>query len=214
MSPASPRRDYPDRPIVGVGAVIIHQQRVVLIKRGAPPLQGEWSLPGGVVELGETLRAAAEREAREETGLIVRAGQVLEVLDRIIPGRSDVSEDHGRGGTPEYPDQGGAPEYHGQSEAPESLGRGGTPEYPGQGGAPESPGQGGAPESPSQGGAPEYHYVLIDFLCRVEGGELRAGGDAAGAIWATESELREFKLEQPALEVIRKALEISADGAP
>ena len=55
------KRDYPDRPIVGVGAVIIHQQRVLLVKRGSPPLLGEWSLPGGVVELGETLRTAAER---------------------------------------------------------------------------------------------------------------------------------------------------------
>src|SRR5438270_7112198 len=94
MSPASLRRDYPDRPIVGVGAVIIHQQRVVLIKRGSPPLQGEWSLPGGVVELGETLRAAAEREALEETGLIVEAGEVLEILDRIISGTDGGTQYH------------------------------------------------------------------------------------------------------------------------
>jgi 8-oxo-dGTP diphosphatase len=140
MSP----REYPDRPIVGVGAVIVDQGRVLLVKRGSPPLLGEWSLPGGVVELGETLRAAAEREAREETGLIVKAGEVLEVLDRIIPGRDDAA-------------------------------------------------------------APQYHYVLIDFLCRVEGGSLQAGGDAADVRWATPAELSAYSLELPAFEVIRKA---------
>ncbi len=143
----SNKREYPDRPIVGVGAVIVDQGRVLLVKRGSPPLLGEWSLPGGVVELGETLRAAAEREAMEETGLIVKAGEVLEVLDRIIPG---------------------------------------------------------------QDGAPQYHYVLIDFLCTVHGGQLRAGSDAGDVCWVKENELGKFKLEKPAAEVIRKAFEKSA----
>lgn len=145
--PESSKREYPDRPIVGVGAVIVDEGRVVLVKRGSPPLLGEWSLPGGVVELGETLRAAAEREAREETGLIVKAGEVLEVLDRIVPGKD---------------------------------------------------------------GAPQYHYVLIDFLCSVHGGELCAGGDAADACWAGEGELEKLRLEKPALEVIRKAFTAEA----
>ena len=146
------KREYPDRPIVGVGAVIIDAGRVLLVKRGAPPLMGEWSLPGGVVEIGETLRAAAEREAREETGLIIEAGEVLEVLDRIIPGEN---------------------------------------------------------------GRAQYHYVLIDFLCRVKGGELRAGEDAADVSWASEQELEKFKLEKPATQVILRAFSKSeAEDSP
>ena len=144
MKSGSTPREYPDRPMVGVGAVIMDHDagRVLLVRRGAPPLEGEWSLPGGVVELGETLRAAAEREALEETGLVVTAGELLDVFDRIIPG---------------------------------------------------------------PGGRIQYHYVLVDFLCRVRSGELRAGGDAADVAWAREEDLATYKLEKPALDVIRKA---------
>jgi 8-oxo-dGTP diphosphatase len=150
VPPKSITREYPDRPIVGVGAVIVDQGRVLLVKRRSPPLLGEWSLPGGVVELGETLRAAAEREALEETGLIVKAGEVLEVLDRIVPGKD---------------------------------------------------------------AAPQYHYVLIDFLCTVHGGQLRAGSDAGDVCWVKENELGKFKLERLAVEVVRKAFEKSTTEA-
>jgi 8-oxo-dGTP diphosphatase len=141
------KREYPDRPIVGVGAVIVQQGKVLLARRGAPPLQGEWSLPGGVVELGETLRAAAEREALEETGLMVEAGEVLEIFDRIIPGAEK---------------------------------------------------------------RPQYHYVLVDFLCRVTGGELRSGTDVAEVAWASADELEKFRLEKPALLVINKAFSLKS----
>ena len=78
------KREYPDAPLVGVGAIIIEGDRVVLVKRGHPPLAGEWSIPGGVLEMGETLRQAAVREALEETGLAVETGELLGVFDRIL----------------------------------------------------------------------------------------------------------------------------------
>ena len=77
-------RQYPERPIVGVGAVIVDEGRVVLIKRKYEPLKGHWSLPGGMVEIGETLESALSREMLEETGLRVDVGPVIEVFDRIM----------------------------------------------------------------------------------------------------------------------------------
>ncbi|NOT26683.1 MAG: NUDIX hydrolase [Acidobacteria bacterium] len=76
-------RQYPARPIVGVGAVIVDDGKVVLVKRRYEPLAGRWSLPGGTLEVGETLKAAVIREMREETGLDVEVGPLLEVFDRI-----------------------------------------------------------------------------------------------------------------------------------
>jgi ADP-ribose pyrophosphatase YjhB (NUDIX family) len=77
-------REYPDNPLVGVGAVIVKQNRVLLIRRGQPPLLGEWSLPGGILECGETLREGTLREVREETGLVVEVGEMLGVYERVI----------------------------------------------------------------------------------------------------------------------------------
>ena len=84
VTPARPSRQYPGQPIVGVGAVIVEDGKVVLVKRRFEPLAGQWSLPGGRLELGETLEAGLAREMLEETGLEVQVGPVVDVFDRIL----------------------------------------------------------------------------------------------------------------------------------
>src|SRR5882724_5637085 len=138
-------RLYPERPIVAVGAVIIDGERVLLIKRANEPSKGEWSLPGGAVEVGESLEAALAREVREETCLDVVVGPVVDVLDSI---RRDA------------------------------------------------------------GGRAEYHYVIIDYACRVRGGsptDAAHGSDAADARWVPIAELDRYRLTPAALAVIEKA---------
>jgi ADP-ribose pyrophosphatase YjhB (NUDIX family) len=77
------RRHYPDQPLVGVGAVVFKGEEVLLVRRGQEPARDAWSLPGGVVEVGETLKAALKRELAEETGLAVNLLGITAVLDRI-----------------------------------------------------------------------------------------------------------------------------------
>src|SRR6476469_10376483 len=87
-------RRYPPLPILGVGALILEAGRILLVERGREPLKGWWSLPGGVVEVGEKLEAAIRREVLEETGLVIDAPNLFEIFERIIP------------------DDQGKPEYH------------------------------------------------------------------------------------------------------
>lgn len=157
-----PPRSYPDRPVVGVGAVVYvtraeaallggpdpPERGVVLIRRRYEPLAGQWSLPGGTLEVGETLEAAVARELLEETGLVVDVGPVIEVFDRIML-------DAGR--------------------------------------------------------RVEYHFVLIDYLCRVAGGRLEPGTDAAAVVIADAGQLLPFDLTQKALEVIARGLELAEE---
>jgi 8-oxo-dGTP diphosphatase len=149
------RREYPDAPIAGVGAVIVaadaaQEPKVLLIRRAQEPLKGEWSLPGGAVELGETLEEAARREALEETGLAIEVADVVKAFDRIVRDTE---------------------------------------------------------------GRVRYHYVLVDFLCRVTGGAdceqaVACATDALEARWAGPGELD--GLTPLTVEVIQKAWRMAA----
>jgi mutator protein MutT len=135
-------RRYPKRPLIGVGALIFRRGRILMAQRGKQPLKGAWSLPGGALEIGESLDAAVRREVREETGLEVKPVKVFEIFERII------RDAHG---------------------------------------------------------ATEYHYVLIDYICRVIGGDLRAGDDACRVEWVRKRDLAQLEITEGTLAVIEKA---------
>lgn len=87
-------RDYPTKPLVGVGAVIWRDDKVLLVRRGKPPKDGEWSLPGGAQELGETILQALTREVQEETGLTIKVVALIDVIDAIIPDKNGDIRNH------------------------------------------------------------------------------------------------------------------------
>jgi 8-oxo-dGTP diphosphatase len=87
-------RDYPDRPLLGVGAIIVRDQQILLVRRSNPPMQGEWSIPGGLVETGETTKEAIIREVQEETGLKIDVIKLAEVFERILRDRESRVQYH------------------------------------------------------------------------------------------------------------------------
>ncbi len=134
-------RRYPRHPLLGVGALIFDGDRILMAERGGEPLKGWWSLPGGLVETGESLEAAIRREVREETGLEVRPLGVVEIFERIMRDAQ---------------------------------------------------------------GAAEYHYVLIDYICRVLGGVPRAGDDVSRVEWVARRDLAQLRITEGTLAVIEK----------
>ena len=145
----SDTRQYPQRPIVGVGGVIVDAGRVVLVRRRYEPQAGRWSLPGGTLELGETLKTGAAREMHEETGLHVEVGPIIEVFDRIM-----LDEER----------------------------------------------------------RVQYHFVLVDYLCRPLSGELQSGSDVDDAILVAPASLGAYDLTEKARAVIARALEIDREA--
>jgi 8-oxo-dGTP diphosphatase len=96
------KREYPDHPVVGVGGVVIRDSRALLIRRGSEPLKGEWSIPGGTLEVGETIAEGIVRELREETGLEVKLLELIEVFERIFPGHGAPAPPGGLPPRPQY----------------------------------------------------------------------------------------------------------------
>lgn len=94
MSQFAEMREYPERPILAVGGVVVHQGRALLIRRGQPPLEGRWSIPGGIVELGETIADAVARELKEETGVCVRVLDLIEIYEKVARDEAGAAQYH------------------------------------------------------------------------------------------------------------------------
>ncbi len=140
-------REYPGHPIVGVGGVVVHRNRVLLIRRKSDPLKGQWSIPGGMLELGEELAAGARRELKEETGLEVEPLAVLAVFDRIV----------------------------------------------------------------RDGRRVRYHYVIVDYACRLKRGRLAPASDVLDARWVRREDLPRYHLTGKATSVILQAFTFFAE---
>jgi len=98
----TPKREYPEQPLVGVGGVVVDNGRALLIRRASPPLEGQWSIPGGMLELGETLAQGVARELSEETGLDVSVVELLEVFERVFPAPPNADGTAGDPSRPQY----------------------------------------------------------------------------------------------------------------
>jgi ADP-ribose pyrophosphatase YjhB (NUDIX family) len=96
------KREYPEHPLVGIGGVVIYENRALLILRGSPPLKGQWSIPGGMLELAETIEQGIVRELSEETGLDVKVVELIEVFERIFPAPPNTDGSPGDAARPQY----------------------------------------------------------------------------------------------------------------
>ena len=156
--------------MVGVGGVIIRDGRALLIRRGSEPLKGEWSIPGGLLEVGETLIEGVTRELLEETGLEVKVVELIEVFERI---------------------------FHKGEDAAGRLAAGTLRNKKG--------------DSEKMQDRPLYHFVILDYLCDVIGGEPRSGGDVTDLAFAAEEELENYHLTPTATRILKKAFRMARE---
>lgn len=150
------RREFPESPLVGVGAVVVDDRgRVLLVKRATEPFRGHWSLPGGLLELGESISEAVAREVNEETGLIVKPEAIVEVVDRIYRTSDDI-----------------------KSQV-------------------------------------RFHYVVLDYWCRILGGNLSASSDVSEVAWVSRAEWNDsniYSLETVTARVIEKGWQLAQEA--
>jgi 8-oxo-dGTP diphosphatase len=192
------RREFPGHPVVGVGGVVIDGDSTLLIRRGHEPLKDQWSIPGGALELGETIREGLAREMLEETGLIVRVGELIEVFERIIPNSAEREAS-----TDSVPDATPARVARVSKRASQ------TKSAPKPTARAKSKSQRGTPDINNADARPRYHFVILDYLCDPIGGSLRAGSDVTDARYVREQDLPKFGLTETALRVLRTAFDIA-----
>ncbi|RMF95872.1 MAG: NUDIX domain-containing protein [Candidatus Schekmanbacteria bacterium] len=140
---------FGDKALPAVGGIVFQQEKVLLVKRKNPPLQGQWSIPGGRIEYGEPMKEAVKRELFEETGLLVKPLCIVETIEKINKDRN---------------------------------------------------------------GSILFHYIIVDYLCAIEGGSLKAGSDAVDVEFVSMDKLCEKELDDKTTEIIKKAKGIKENG--
>ncbi|MEP4378594.1 MAG: NUDIX hydrolase [Alphaproteobacteria bacterium] len=187
-------REYPDRPIVGVGVVVLRADEVLMIRRGREPRLGQWSIPGGKQELGETWQDTAVREVREETAVEIDVIGIVDVVDAIV-----------RDGDPPRPGTAGiGTEDTGLAAANDDDATNVTALH-------------GRPleDTPRQDMARiRYHYTLVDCAAVWVGGDPVAGGDAAHAEWWPLDRIGELSLWSETVRIIMQAATLVSSRRP
>ena len=193
-------REYPARPIAGVGVVVLRDDQVLMIRRGREPRIGQWSIPGGKQKLGETWQETAVREVREETGVEIDVIGIVDVVDAIVrdgdPPRPATSED----GTTEGGTASNDTEAVGLAAAKDAANDAANDEA----GTNVTP--------PHDTPRIRYHYTLVDCVAIWTGGEPVAGGDAAHAEWWPLDRIDELSLWSETIRIITEAAALAPAG--